>query len=378
MRVVVAGAGLAAQRCCAALRRLGHDGPITLFGDEPLPPYDRPPLSKEWLAGTVDEAALLLRPASWYAEHAIDVRLGTAVAVLEAAARGVLLADGERLPYDRLLIATGAVPRRLPGSERYSNVGVLRSAADGVALRERLRPGARLAIVGAGFIGLEAAATARALGVAVTIVEPLAAPLETIVGAQLGGWFAAMHREEGVRLELRTGVEGFDAAGDRVGAMRLSDGRRLECDAVLVGIGVVPATAWLDGSPLAGAGVSVDAAGRAARPDVVAAGDAARGAHWEAAMRQGVAAAHGMLGLDPPPTTAESFWSDQYGTRIQLLGDPRGAHELYVAGDPAARDFEALYVRDGVVVAGLLAGRPRALPALRRQIGQPHHERSTA
>ena len=378
MRVVIAGAGLAAQRCCAALRRLGHDGPITLVGDEPLLPYDRPPLSKEWLAGTVDEAALLLRPADWYARHGIDVRLGTTAVALDTGARRVRLADDEALAYDRLLIATGAGARTLPGSERYENVGVLRSAADAAALRARLQPGARLVIVGAGFIGLEAAATARALGAAVSVLDPAATPLQAIVGPQLGGWFAAMHREEGVRLALGTGVDGFEAAGDSVRAVRLADGRRLECDAVLVGIGVRPATGWLAGSPLAGDGVRVDAAARSAVADVFAAGDAACGAHWEAASRQGAAAAHGMLGLAPPPSAPAGFWSDQYGTRIQLVGDPRGATQLDVSGEPADRDFTALYVRDGVVVAGLLAGRPRALPELRQRIGQPHEERNIA
>lgn len=376
MRVVIAGAGLAAQCCCAALRRLGHDGPITLVGDEPLLPYDRPPLSKEWLAGKIDVSALLLRPASWYAEHGIDMRLQSRATGLYVTARRLRLAGGEELRYDRLLIATGARARTLPGTERYANVGVLRDAADAAALRARLRPGAHLVIVGAGFIGLEAASTARALDVDVTVIDAAAAPLEAVVGPRLGAWLAAMHREEGVRLLLEAGVAGFDAAGDVVRAVLLSDGTRLECDAVLVGIGVAPATDWLAGTPLEGRGVAVDAAGRSAVDGVFAAGDAARGRHWEAATRQAAAAAHGMLGHAPPAPAAASFWSDQYATRIQLVGDPRGASELHLDGSPDDRDFTALYVRDGLVVAGLLAGRPRALPALRAQLGTPHQERN--
>ena len=378
MRIVIAGGGLAAQRCCAALRRLGHDGPITLAGEEPLLPYDRPPLSKDWLAGKVDEAALLLRPARWYADHGVEVLLGARATRLYATARRLRLAGGEELRYDRLLVATGASARTLPGAERYENVGVLRSAADATALRERLRPGARLVIVGAGFIGLEAAATARALGADVTVLDAAATPLEAIVGPRIGAWFAAMHRDAGVRMRLGTGVDGFDAAGDSVRAVRLADGTRLECDAVLVGIGVEPATGWLAGSPLEGRGVATDDAGRTALDDVFAAGDAARGAHWESAARQGAAAAHAMLGLDAPAAGPPSFWSDQYATRIQLLGDPRGADELDIDGELASRDFTALYVRDGVVVAGLLAGRPRALPALRAQLGEPRKERNLA
>jgi 3-phenylpropionate/trans-cinnamate dioxygenase ferredoxin reductase subunit len=233
-------------------------------------------------------------------------------------------------------------------------------------------------VVGAGFIGLEAAATARTLGADVTVLDAAGAPLEAIVGPRLGAWFAALHRDEGVRLLLRRGVAGFDAAGDSVRAVRLTDGTRVECDAVLVGIGVLPATDWLAGSPLEGRGVAVDGGARTAVAGVFAAGDAARGAHWEAAARQGAGAAHAMLGLAPPAPGPASFWSDQYATRIQLLGEPRGATELSIDGDPSSRDFTALYVRDGVVVAGLLAGRPRALPALRAQLGRPHQERNPA
>lgn len=378
MRVVIAGGGLAAQRCCATLRRLGHDGPITLAGEEPVLPYDRPPLSKEWLAGGPGAAPPLLRPARWYAEHGIDVRLQARATGLDVAARRLRLAGGEELPYDRLLIATGARARTLPGSVRFANAGVLRSLADAAALRARLRPGARLVIVGAGFIGLEAAATARALGAEVTLLDAASAPLEAAVGPRVGAWFAAMHREEGVRLRLGSGVDGFESAGGCVRAVRLADGTRLECDALLVGIGVAPATDWLAGTPLQGRGVAVDDGARSAVPGVYAAGDAARGEHWEAATRQGAGAAHAMLGLPPPPPAPASFWSDQYATRIQLVGDPRGADGLLLDGNPADRDFTALYVRDGTVVAGLLAGRPRALPALRAQLGHPHTERNPA
>jgi len=324
------------------------------------------------------ETALLLRPASWYAEHAVDVRLQARVAQLHATSRQLRLAGGEELRYDRLLIATGARARTLPGTEHYENIGVLRSAADARALRARLRPGARFVVVGAGFIGLEAAATARALGADVTVLDAAGAPLEAIVGRRLAAWLAELHRDEGVRLLLRRGVAGFDAAGDSVRAVRLTDGTRVECDAVLVGIGVHPATDWLAGSPLEGPGVAVDGGARSAVAGIFAAGDAARGAHWEAAARQGAAAAHAMLGLAPPAPGPASFWSDQYATRIQLLGDPRGATELRIDGDPSSRDFTALYMRAGIVVAALLAGRPRALPALRAQLGHPHEERNPA
>lgn len=387
MKVLIVGAGLAAQRCCAALRRLGHDGPITVLGDEPQLPYDRPPLSKEWLAGSSDAAALQLRPPSWYDAHGIAVRTATAAVGLDVAGRRVALADGTRERYDRLLVATGARARMLPGCARADDVHALRSAADAIALRAQLRPGTQLVVAGAGFVGLEVAATARALGVAVTVVDPARAPLERIVGARLGGWLAQLHRDEGVDLRLGGAIAELLRARGRVRAVRLAGGERLACDALLVAIGAAPATGWLRGTPLAGAGVAVDGAGRSAVANVFAAGDAARpldprsgrherSGHWEAAGRLAVAAAHAMLGLQPPPATADGFWSDQHGTRIQLLGDPRAADDVRIDGDPSARDLRALYLRGGRVVAGLLVGRPRALPALRTLIDHPHHDGS--
>jgi NADPH-dependent 2,4-dienoyl-CoA reductase/sulfur reductase-like enzyme len=335
--IVLVGAGVAAQRCCHALRRLGHDGPITLVGDEGRLPYDRPPLSKEHLHG---DGELALRPRGWYDDLGVELRLGEPATGLDVARRRVRLASGEQLPYDRVLIATGARPVRLPGLERAH---VLRTAVDAAALRDELRPGARLAVVGAGFVGLEVAATARALGVDVTLLEAAPAPLFGVLGPRLGAYFADWHRREGVRVV--TGATAAPAPG--------------EYDVLLVAVGVRPALAWLPG------GVVPD------DPHVFAAGDAAGGHHWEAAVAGGVAAAHAMLGRPAPSQPRPSFWSDQYGTRIQFAGDARGHDAVAVRGDPAARDFTALFLRDGVVRAGLLVGRPRALPALRDQLDHP-------
>lgn len=376
--VVLVGAGLAAQRCCQALRRRGHDGRITLVGDEPALPYDRPPLSKEHLAGALDDAALTLRPRRWYGEHGVELALGDAAVALEPATRTVRLASGAAISYDRVLLATGARPVALPGTEHFENVHVLRSAADAGALRERLRPAARLAIAGAGFIGQEVAATARALGVDVTMIEAAPTPLYGPLGPELGGWFAELHRQEGVDVRLGVRIERFRASGARLTAVRLDDGNEVECDALLAGIGVRPDTGWLRSTGLAQAGVPVDASGATGVPDVFAAGDVAGGVHWEAAVAHGIAAAHGILGLEPPPHPRPSFWSDQYGTRIQFAGDARGADAIELDGDPEARDFTALLLRDGVVRGGLLVGRPRALPALRDQLDQPLTDRRTA
>ncbi len=377
--VVIAGGGLAAQRCCETLRGQGYEGPIRMVCAEPVAPYDRPPLSKELLAGTLEAPALALRPDGWHADNAVELLLGRRARRLDPSARQLELDDGTRLPYQRLLIATGSEPRRIPAAVPFENVHVLRTLADATALRAALAPGARLAVIGAGFIGQEVAATARGLGAVPTIVEALPAPLVGILGAQLGTWFAELHRSEGVDVHLGAGVAGFDGAGGRVERIELADGRRIGCDAVLLGIGVSPATRWLDGSGLDPTGVTTDPVGRSALPDVYAAGDAARqldprlgshvrSEHWESAARQGAAAARAMLGLAPRPATIASFWSDQYGIRIQYVGHAAPGDTVTLDGDPGARDFTAIYARAGRPVAALLVGRPRALPRIRRLI----------
>jgi len=378
MNIVLVGAGLAAQRCCQALRRRGHDGRITILGDEGRLPYDRPPLSKERLAGVLDDTALALRPRAWYADHDIELLLDDPAVALDPVAHTVRTAGGASLDYDRVLIATGAKPLALPGAERFENVHALRSAADAAALGARLHPGAQLAIAGAGFIGQEVAATARARGVDVTLIEAAPTPLHAQLGPELGAWFARLHRDAGVRVVLGTRIARFRGAGRTLQALELEDGTRLECDALLAGVGVRPDTVWLEPAGLPSGGIPAGATGATAVPDVFAAGDAALGHHWEAAVAQAVAAAHGMLGLVPPPQPRPSFWSDQYGVRIQFAGDAGGADAVELDGDPNARDFTALFLRDGVVRAGLLVGRPRALPALREQLDQPLPERRTA
>jgi len=378
MNIVLVGAGLAAQRCSQALRRRGHDGRITIVGDEGRLPYDRPPLSKERLAGALDDAALALRPRGWYDEHDVELLLDDRAVALDPVARSVRTAGGAAIGYDRVLVATGARPLRLPGTERFANVHALRSAADAGALAACLRPGARLAIAGAGFIGQEVAATARARGVEVTLIEAAPTPLHAQLGARLGGWFAQLHRDAGVRVLLATRIERFHGEARTLHALELDDGTRLECDALLAGVGVRPDTAWLEPAGLPAGGIPAGPDGATALPGVFAAGDAALGHHWEAAVAHAVAAAHGMLGLDPPAHPRPSFWSDQYGIRIQFAGDARGADAVELDGDPDARDFTALFLREGVVRAGLLVGRPRSLPALRDQLDQPLPDRRTA
>jgi NADPH-dependent 2,4-dienoyl-CoA reductase/sulfur reductase-like enzyme len=380
--VVIVGGGLAGQRCAETLRRRGYEGPVRVLCGENEAPYDRPPLSKAVLAGTAAEETVAFRPAGWYEENSVELTLGARAEGLEPGAQLVFLADGEPVPYGKLLIATGGSPRRLPFLEGFENVHYLRTLADARRLRAELAPGVRLAIVGAGFIGQEVAATALGLGAEVTIVEAMEVPLAPILGAELGRWFADLHLGEGARLLTGALLEG--ARGSRwVEELLLADGTKVECDVVVAGIGTVPATEWLRGSGLGERGVEVDPHGRTSLPGVLAAGDAsipfdprfrahARTEHWEAAAWQGAAAAKAMLDEDPGTPPLPSFWSDQYGVRIQSVGHPHLADSVQVEGDPASRDFEAVFVREGVPVAGLAVGRPRAIPALRKRIEAGH------
>jgi 3-phenylpropionate/trans-cinnamate dioxygenase ferredoxin reductase subunit len=388
--VVIAGGGLAAQRAAETLRRNDFREPIRVIAGEPLAPYDRPPLSKEYLAGAIDDQALRFRPDDWYAAHDVDLVTGGMAADLDVARREVVLASGERLAFAQLLIATGSTPRTLPGSERFDNVHLLRTIDDARRLRAALRPGSRFAVVGAGFIGMEVAATAAKLGAKVTIVEAAEAPLTAVLGPRLGAWFAELHRQEGIAVHVAARIAHVHGT-TTVTAIELEDARRIECDTVVVGIGTEPATGWLRESGLDDRGIPVDAAGRTRIPGIYAAGDASRPLdphtgrhvrteHWDAAARQGTAAARAILGLEPTPPAIPSFWSDQHGVRIQYLGHAHGADTIVVDGDPDARDFTATYTRGGIPVAALLVGRPHALAQTRRLLEQHNHttERNAA
>jgi NADPH-dependent 2,4-dienoyl-CoA reductase/sulfur reductase-like enzyme len=390
--VVIAGGGLAGQRASETLRRLGYEGPIRMICREPVAPYDRPPLSKEFLAGQLDDGDLALRPEGWHADNGVELLLGESAAGLDPGARTVLLGSGSVLRYEQLLIATGSAARRLAGAERFDNVYTLRTLADARALRSALGGSPRVVVVGAGFIGQEVAATASTLGASVTIVEAASAPLVATLGERLGLWFARFHREHGIDVLLSARIAGLHG-GETVRAVELEDGRQLDCDLLVVGVGTEPATEWLRDSGLDHRGARTDPAGRTLIPGVFAAGDAsvafdprlaayARTEHWEAAARQGVSAAKAMLGLPTHALPLSSFWSDQHGIRIQFLGRADSADRIELDGEPAAYDFTAVFIRNGRPIAALLVGRPDALPELRRRLHQsatePHHERQAA
>jgi 3-phenylpropionate/trans-cinnamate dioxygenase ferredoxin reductase subunit len=378
----VVGAGLAAQRAIETLRRHGYDGVIRLVAGEPQLPYDRPPLSKEYLAGEAREQSLYLRPAGWYAQNEIDLLLGAQARRLDVESREVVLAGGERLEFSRLLIATGGTPRRLNDTSGYDNVHVLRTLDDARRLRNAIASRPRVVIIGAGFIGQEVAATAKRLGAGVTLLDAAPTPLAAHLGLLLGSWFVRFHRERGVEMILSARIARLHGT-KTVSAIELDDGRRIECGLVVVGIGTEPATTWLRGSGLDERGVRVDPDGCTVIPAVFAAGDASlrldprlgrhvRTEHWEAAARQGADAARAMLGVARTGGTLPSFWSDQHGVRIQFIGHA-GPGRLVIDGDLDAPDFSATFVRDGRPIGALLVGRPHALPAIRRQLQDLAH-----
>jgi NADPH-dependent 2,4-dienoyl-CoA reductase/sulfur reductase-like enzyme len=365
MIALIAGAGLAGARCAETLRALGWPGRIVLAGDEPHAPYERPALSKELLAGTRTE--IELRPAGFWAERDIELRNGHRVHSLDPRRRTAWL-DDEELRWDALVIATGARPRRLEGP---GGVHHLRTLQDARALGADLRPDTRLVVVGAGFIGGEVASTLHPLVGSVTIVEPLEAPLQRVLGAEVGTLLAERYRRHGVDLRLGRGVDGF-IGSDRVRAVSLSDGETVRADVVVVGIGAVPA--GIDG----GAAVETDAFGRTQHPGVYACGDVAawyrprlggrvRLEHWTSAAGQARAVAHAIAGelrvYDEPPY----FWSDQFGLRLQHVGHADAWHSVELEGGEDS--FVARYLDEhGQTLAALAGNRPAEVATLRRDL----------
>lgn len=383
--IAIVGGSLGGLTCAQTLRDEGFDGSLIVIEAEAAPGYDRPPLSKHVLAGAWDTDRIQLPGAK--AELGIDWRLGHPAIGLDLTDRFLRLGDGETVGYDGLVIATGAAARVLPGMGELEGVHVLRTLDDCLAVRGALDAGAqRVVVVGAGFIGAEVAATCRGRGCDVVMLEALEVPLERAIGARMGNLIADIHREEGVDVRLGVGVDGFEAGDDRhVTGVRLSDGSVVPADLVVVGIGVNPTTAWLDGSGLTiDNGVVVDDQLIAA-PGVVAVGDIARWPsarygmmmrveHWENAIQMGEHAARSLLRendgepgdpYDPIPW----FWSDQYSYKLQLAGHA-GAEDDFevVVGSTEERKFVGLYGRQGKLVGVLGMNRPRHVMQLRPKL----------
>jgi 3-phenylpropionate/trans-cinnamate dioxygenase ferredoxin reductase subunit len=376
---VVVGASAAGVTVADALRHGGYDGELTLVGAEPHPPYDRPPLSKELLVGRREPAATTLREQRHYEEQGIDLLLGTPAVALHRAERTVELASGRRLPYDTLVIATGATPRRLPSTDGLAGVHVLRTLDDAVGLRADLAVARRVLIVGAGFLGTEVAAGCRELGLDVTLVDPRPVPAAAMLGALVGGVLAAAHAEHGVDLRLGSGVRQLEFEAGRVIGATLTDGVRVVADVVLVAVGCRPATDWLAGSGLPlGNGVECDATCRVA-PGVYAAGDVAswrhashgrlRVEHRTNATEQAEHVAAAILGAPAPFRPVPYVWSDQYGVRLQAWGVTGGGRDVaVVTGSIEERRFVALYGRDGRVTGAVGWRMPKALRQVRELV----------
>ncbi len=381
--VAVVGASLAGLRAVQALRRLGFSGRLIAIGEESEPPYDRPPLSKDVLAGKWDvERTRLLRPED--DALAVEWRLGRRAEALDLGARQVRLAGGESIGFDGLVIATGTYARRLPGAPPLAGIHVLRTLDDCLALRSALDASPRVVVIGAGFIGLEVAATCRGRGLEVTVVEALAAPLERGLGAKLGAYVGEIHRDQGVDLRLGAKVARLVGA-TRVEAVELADGTRIPADVVLVGIGAAPSTGWLEGSGLELAdGVVCDASCRTTRaPFVVAAGDVARWPnplfetsmrieHWTNATEQADHAAATLLageGGGEPFAPVPFVWSDQYDRKIQVAGRLEGADATRIVdGSLEERRFVMLFGSHGRVCGVLGLNRPRLVMKARALI----------
>ncbi|GIH62753.1 NAD(P)/FAD-dependent oxidoreductase [Microbispora siamensis] len=382
-RVLIVGASAGGLITAEALRRAGYRGALTLVGDEPHPPYDRPPLSKQILTGEWEPGRLPLRRDDDIEALGLDLRLGVAATGLDVAGRAVELADGARVPYDGLVVATGVRSRRLPGSEGVTGIHTLRTLDDALTLKDRLRPGRRLVIVGAGFVGAEVAAVARGLGVAVTMLEAGPVPMAQAVGEQAGRFLAQVHRDHGVDLRTGAAVREVVGAGGAVSGVRLGDGTVLPADDVLVAIGSVPNTGWLEGSGLPLADGLVCDEFSAAAPGVYGAGDVARWhnplfgtamrlEHRTNAAEQGMAVARNLLSPEArrPFAPVPYFWSDQYDMKIQAYGHLRGHDEAVVVdGDIAQRRFLLAYRTDERLTGVLSVGMPpKTLRAWRAMI----------
>jgi 3-phenylpropionate/trans-cinnamate dioxygenase ferredoxin reductase subunit len=362
---IIVGASLAGAKAAESLRQEGFDGRLLLIGAEDERPYERPPLSKDYLRGEVGREKIYVHDEDFYGANEIELRLGRAAASLDTSNCALTLDDGERFEYDRLLLATGAEPRRLPipGAD-LPGVLYLRSVHDSDALRERLGRGGSVVVVGAGWIGAEVAASARQRGLEVTVLDPASVPLERVLGSEVGAIYRDVHSDNGVRMSLGTGVEAFEGHNE-VERVRTSDGRTIDCDFVVVGVGVEPRTELARGTGIAvDNGIAVDEHLETSVPGVFAAGDVAnahhpfyqehiRVEHWSNALNQGPAAARNMLDRSVAYERLPYFFSDQYEVGMEYSGFARRWDRVVFRGDPATREFIAFWLVEDRVVAGM-------------------------
>jgi 3-phenylpropionate/trans-cinnamate dioxygenase ferredoxin reductase component len=362
---MIVGGGLAGAKAAQTLREEGFDGRVVLLGEEDVAPYERPPLSKDYLRGDAGRDAIWAQEEGWYEAHDVELRTSTRAAELALASSEVVLDGGERIGYDQLLLATGSAARRLPidGAE-LDGVHLLRTVADSDALREALTPGVRVVVIGAGWIGCEVAASAKQRGADVTMVAPEDVPLERVLGSEVGAVFREVHASRGVELVLGTGVEAIEGSG-RVSGVRTTGGRTLGADLVVVGVGAAPRTELAAAAGLTVQdGVLTDDRLRTSAPNVFAAGDIARAQHpilgetirvehWGTALEQGPAAARNMLGRDLAYDRIPYFFSDQYDVGMEYAGHALTYDRVVFRGDPSTFEFMAFWMRGDRVAAGI-------------------------
>lgn len=365
--ILIVGASLTGVKAAEALRKEGYDGRIVLFGEEPQPPYLRPPLSKEFLRGESQRDTAFAHPEAWYAEQRIELHTSTPVRAIEPATREVVLDGGRRVTFDRLLIATGAGPGRLdiPGSD-LAGVHYLRTLEDADAIRDAVAAARRAIVIGGGWIGAEVAASLRQLDLPLTLVAPASVPLERVLGTEVGSVYAELHAEHGVALVMNQRAVAFRGE-TAIEAVETADGTRIEGDLVVVGVGARPRTELAVGTGLdVGDGILVDERLETSVPGIFAAGDVAaawhpllrvrlRVEHWDNARRQGRAAARNLLGLAEPYVRIPYFYSDQYDLSMEYAGFAPAWDQVVFRGEPASRSFVAFWLKDGRVVAGMNA-----------------------
>ena len=365
---VIVGASLAGAKAAETLREEGFGGPVALIGEEEERPYERPSLSKDYLLGKAERETIYVHPQAWYADHGVDLRLGTLVTRVDPLAHEVTLADGSLIGYGKLLLATGSAPRRLPlpGADA-EGVLYLRRVGDSDRIRTTLQTATRIAVIGAGWIGLETAAAARSAGVEVTVLEAAELPLLRVLGREVAESFADLHREHGVDLRFGVQVAEITGSGGQADGVRLTDGSHIPADAVVVGIGITPNSQLAEAAGLeVGNGIVVDAGLRSSDPDIYAAGDVAnayhpllgrhvRVEHWANALNQPQVAARAMLGQDVAYDLVPYFYTDQYDLGMEYAGyvEPGGYDRVVFRGDVEGREFVAFWLRGGRVLAGM-------------------------
>jgi 3-phenylpropionate/trans-cinnamate dioxygenase ferredoxin reductase subunit len=380
--VVIVGAGHAGGTAAALLRQYGYQGGITLIGEEPIAPYQRPPLSKAWLKGEADAESLMLKPQSFYPGAGIDLILGATVSRIARSARSVSLADGRAFPYETLILATGARARTLPiAGAGLEGVMTLRSAADAEILKASLGPGRRLAVIGGGYIGLEAAASGRALGADVVVIEREAGILARVAKEPLCSFLTAYHRARGVDFEVGALVEAFEGEAGRITGVRLGDGRLIACDGALVGVGLVRNDEIAREAGLESlGGVVVDSQARTGDPHVFAIGDVTHRPmplydrmFWlesvANALEQAKQAAAAIVGRPAPPPEVTWNWSDQYDLKLQFAGLPFDTDAILVRGDPASAKFAVFHMKGDVIRSLEAVNAPAEFMAGRQLIG---------